>query len=330
MGVKDYDLNPDNNTQINGINIAEGCPPSGINNAVRQLMADVKEDSDAQSEALKKFSETPASAEELGPVKVGDGLTMGEDGTLSANLATAEAAGRVKASTTAQAGAVPLGGDSGKFDASWLPPEAVTLFNSRLVITESNAAWTPPVTGWVRVTVIGGGGGGAGGGRSDFGAAGGGGGGSGEEVVEFRYLDTQKRYSAVIGAGGAHGGPGSPGTDGGKTQFADISAAGGGGGKVGSGGFGGGTNPLTCGYPGSVDVQILSVNTAQQKTLYGGGGGRGVSPTGNTPNAATGYGAGGYGGYGVTAPYPTDPVAGGEGVQGCIVLDYFDPDKEAV
>ena len=86
MGVKDYDLDPDNNTQINGINIAEGCPPSGINNAMRQLMADVKEDSDAQSETLKKFSETPASAEELGPVKVGDGLTMGEDGTLSLDL----------------------------------------------------------------------------------------------------------------------------------------------------------------------------------------------------------------------------------------------------
>lgn len=329
MGVKDYDLNPDNNTQINGINIAEGCPPSGINNAVRQLMADVKADSNAQNEALKNFSETPATDDKLGPVKVGDGLTMGEDGTLSADLATDAKAGRVKASEVAQAGAVPLGGDSGKFDASWLPPEAVTLFNSRLVITESNAAWTPPVTGWVRVTVIGGGGGGAGGGRSDFGAAGGGGGGSGEEVVEFRYLDTQKRYSVAIGAGGTHGGPGSPGTDGGKTQFADISAAGGGGGKVGSGGLGGGTDPLTRGYPGSVDVQVLSANTAQQRTLYGGGG-RGASPTGSTPNAATGYGAGGYGGYGVTAPYPTDPVAGGDGVQGCIILDYFDPNKEAV
>lgn len=86
MGVKDYDLNPDNNTQINGINIAEGCQPSGINNAIRQIMADVKADSDAQNEALKNFSETPATADKLGPVKVGDGLTMGEDGTLSLDL----------------------------------------------------------------------------------------------------------------------------------------------------------------------------------------------------------------------------------------------------
>lgn len=266
----------------------------------------------------------PATETTLGGVKVGDGLTI-RDGVMSADLATDAEAGRVKASEGAKAGAVPLGGIDGKLDNSWLP---FMLLNSRLVITESNASWAPPVTGWARICVIGGGGGGAGGGRSEFGAAGGGGGGSGEEVLEFRYLDMQERYSAVIGAGGAHGGPGSPGTDGGKTQFADISAAGGGGGKVGSGGFGGGTNPLTCGYPGSVDVQILSVNTAQQKTQYGGGGGRGASPVGNTPIAATGYGAGGHGGYGVTAPYPTDPVAGGDGVQGCIIIEYYDKSKE--
>lgn len=43
MAVKDYSTNPDENTTISGINIAEGCPPSGINNAIRQLMADVKQ-----------------------------------------------------------------------------------------------------------------------------------------------------------------------------------------------------------------------------------------------------------------------------------------------
>ena len=42
MAVSDYNTNPDLNTAISGINIAEGCPPSGINNAIRQLMADVK------------------------------------------------------------------------------------------------------------------------------------------------------------------------------------------------------------------------------------------------------------------------------------------------
>lgn len=42
MALDDYNSNPDLNTSISGINIAEGCPPSGINNAIRQLMADLK------------------------------------------------------------------------------------------------------------------------------------------------------------------------------------------------------------------------------------------------------------------------------------------------
>lgn len=61
----------------------------------------------------------PASETTLGGVKVGDGLTM-QDGVMSADLATAEDAGRVKASTTAQAGAVPLGGADGSLGEDWL------------------------------------------------------------------------------------------------------------------------------------------------------------------------------------------------------------------
>lgn len=49
MAVKDYNVDPDLNTTISGINIAEGCAPSGINNAIRQLMADVKEASEEQT-----------------------------------------------------------------------------------------------------------------------------------------------------------------------------------------------------------------------------------------------------------------------------------------
>lgn len=42
MGVQDYSTIPAQNTDINGIDISEGCQPSGINNAIRQLMADVR------------------------------------------------------------------------------------------------------------------------------------------------------------------------------------------------------------------------------------------------------------------------------------------------
>ena len=40
--ISEFDVDPANNTDINSINIAEGCAPSGINNAIRQLMSDLK------------------------------------------------------------------------------------------------------------------------------------------------------------------------------------------------------------------------------------------------------------------------------------------------
>lgn len=60
----------------------------------------------------------PATKTTIGGVKVGDGLTM-RDGVMSADLATDANAGRVKASETAKAGAVPLGGADGSLDKSW-------------------------------------------------------------------------------------------------------------------------------------------------------------------------------------------------------------------
>jgi hypothetical protein len=41
-GLEDYSASPGANTSINGININEGCPPSGINDAFRQIMADIR------------------------------------------------------------------------------------------------------------------------------------------------------------------------------------------------------------------------------------------------------------------------------------------------
>lgn len=52
MSVKDYNVEPELNVSISGISIAEGCAPSGINDALRQLMADVKEESEAQAQAV--------------------------------------------------------------------------------------------------------------------------------------------------------------------------------------------------------------------------------------------------------------------------------------
>ena len=41
--VSEWSSTPSNNNDIGGINIAEGCAPSGINNAIRELMAQVKD-----------------------------------------------------------------------------------------------------------------------------------------------------------------------------------------------------------------------------------------------------------------------------------------------
>ena len=47
--ISQWDSNPANNTDIGGINIAENCPPSNINNAIRQIMAQLKEFQDGSS-----------------------------------------------------------------------------------------------------------------------------------------------------------------------------------------------------------------------------------------------------------------------------------------
>jgi len=40
--ISEFDSTAANNTDINNINIAEGCAPSGINNAIREMMAQLK------------------------------------------------------------------------------------------------------------------------------------------------------------------------------------------------------------------------------------------------------------------------------------------------
>lgn len=42
MAVSDWSANPDENTSIDSINIAEGCPPGNLNNVDRAIMASVR------------------------------------------------------------------------------------------------------------------------------------------------------------------------------------------------------------------------------------------------------------------------------------------------
>lgn len=94
--ISEYDASAGNNTDVNNVNIAEGCAPSGINNAIREVMA-----------ALKRF-ETGADGDSLtvgGSFVVSGGTTLGAVTATSVSLSTdlAVADGGTGSSTAAGA-----------------------------------------------------------------------------------------------------------------------------------------------------------------------------------------------------------------------------------
>jgi hypothetical protein len=99
--ISEYSATAANNTDIAGINIAEGCAPSGINNAIRELMAQLKDqqvgtDGDNftvgggfTSVGAAVFSSTVAIAGAStigGALNVGGALTASGNAVLSANV----------------------------------------------------------------------------------------------------------------------------------------------------------------------------------------------------------------------------------------------------
>ncbi len=77
--ISEWSATPSNNTDIDGINLAEGCAPSGINDAIREMMAQVKDlysgtTGDAISIAGGGTGSTTASA-----ARTALGLAIGTD-----------------------------------------------------------------------------------------------------------------------------------------------------------------------------------------------------------------------------------------------------------
>ena len=90
--ISEFDTNPDNNTEIDGINIAENCPPATINNAIRELMAQLK-DFQVGNQASNQLS------------ALGGGTGLSSPGT-SGNVLTSNGSGWVSSVPTY----VPTGG----------------------------------------------------------------------------------------------------------------------------------------------------------------------------------------------------------------------------
>lgn len=299
-----------------------------------------------------------------GIVKPGTGMTVDAAGALNVSLNNTVTSTSTTQAATANAvkaaydKAVEADGKAG----------ISKIFNSRLVLTASNSAWAPSVTGWARITVVGGGGaggdggigsgettskygggqggtssfesisaeGGSGGGSggirgANYGTGGGGGGGAGEVVIKYVHLDTSAFYEITIGAGGAP----SKGTTIAESSSAD-SGRNGVGPKAGYGGVsvrsaGGGADGASNGCTAGYASASggNGGSGGRNGTGFGGGGGGGA---GGSENPSRGYN--GFGGRGADNAEDGERGErgrygpGGAGGAGAIIIEYYDPAKE--
>ena len=132
--ISEFSATPGNNTDIDGINIAEGCAPSGINDAIRELMSQ-----------LKDFQAGTAGDSFNGPVgtttaAAGAFTTLSASGTVSGTgfsnyLASPPAIG----GTTAAAGSFTTLSASSSVTLSGGTANGVPYLNGSKVLTTGSA-----------------------------------------------------------------------------------------------------------------------------------------------------------------------------------------------
>ena len=97
--ISEFSATPANNTDIDSINIAEGCAPSGINDAIRELMAQLK---DFQTGAVGDSFNGPIGST---TASTGAFTTLTTTGTIN-NLTVGRGAGAVSTNTAVGASAL--------------------------------------------------------------------------------------------------------------------------------------------------------------------------------------------------------------------------------
>ena len=136
--ISEFSSTPSNNTDIDSINIAEGCAPSGINDAIRELMAQLK---DWQSGT----SNDPYVVGSSGSLTLNQGTANGIPYLNGSKVVTSGSALTFDGSTLATTGALTVDGNTTLGNAS---TDAVTVngtatFNASPVISvtdNTNAA----------------------------------------------------------------------------------------------------------------------------------------------------------------------------------------------
>jgi hypothetical protein len=97
--ISEFSATPANNTDIDSINISEGCAPSGINDAIRELMAQLK---DFQTGAVGDTFNGPIGSS---TASTGAFTTLTTTGTIN-NLTVGRGAGAVSTNTAVGASAL--------------------------------------------------------------------------------------------------------------------------------------------------------------------------------------------------------------------------------
>ena len=334
------------NTDIAGVNIDEGCPPSGINNAIRALMSQVKDlqtgvSGDTIPIAAGGTGEASAVSARaaLGVAIDSDVMKYvapGSSGNLLVSTGadwTSSAASAVVSSVTAGAG-ISVSANTGDVTITNTGVTDITAgagisvsantgsitisasggggFSNMDVFT-SPGTWTNPGTvEKVKVTVVGGGGS-AGTTPSQSAGSGGGGGGAALEVIPF---PTATNVTVTVGgAGGTSSFGAYTSATGGSSASSIPSYPTGKGGAAGTG-SGGQVNIKGQGGIHSNFNERRAGNGGS--SILGGGGLGGAGGGGNFPGSPGGnYGGGGGGGVG-----SDNPGSGGTGAPGVVIVEY--------
>jgi hypothetical protein len=121
--VSEWSATAANNTDIGSIDIAEGCAPSGINNAIRELMAQVKDmqsGTDADNFTVGGNLYVTGTSTLTGAVTAPAGITANVTGNLTGNASTATniaggGAGQVPYNSGADTTAFLAAGTTGQY-----------------------------------------------------------------------------------------------------------------------------------------------------------------------------------------------------------------------